>query len=71
MKYDARIFGRARFTDHQGSSVEGIQIGPFDDTMLLSYVLDGGLHGHGMDDLAEPVTMRPKTRKSPTPSGNS
>ena len=53
MKYDARIFGRARFTDHQGSSVEGIQIGPFDDTMLLSYVLDGGLHGHGMDELAE------------------
>jgi DNA polymerase-1 len=29
-----------------------IDIAPFDDTMLLSYVLEGGLHGHGMDELA-------------------
>ena len=27
-------------------------IAPVDDTMLLSYVLEGGLHGHGMDELA-------------------
>ncbi|GJL55555.1 MAG: DNA polymerase I [Nitrospirales bacterium] len=26
---------------------------PVDDTMLLSYVLEGGSHGHGMDELAE------------------
>ena len=29
-----------------------VAVGPVDDTMLLSYVLDGGLHGHGLDDLA-------------------
>lgn len=31
----------------------GITIGPVDDTMLLSFVLDSGKHGHGMDELAE------------------
>ncbi len=41
MKYDSLVLGR-----------HGIEVGPFDDTMLLSYVLDGGRHGHGMDDLA-------------------
>ncbi|MDI9409501.1 MAG: DNA polymerase I [Candidatus Pacebacteria bacterium] len=30
----------------------GIAISPIDDTMLLSSVLEGGKHGHGMDDLA-------------------
>jgi DNA polymerase-1 len=30
----------------------GIDIRPFDDTMLLSYALGGGLHGHGMDELS-------------------
>ncbi|MFA4891798.1 DNA polymerase I [Brevundimonas sp.] len=30
----------------------GIRVGPIDDTMLISYVLEGGLHGHGMDELA-------------------
>lgn len=30
----------------------GVEIAAFDDTMLLSYVLDGGSHGHGMDELA-------------------
>ena len=33
-------------------SRHGIRITPFDDTMLLSYALDGGRGGHGMDDLA-------------------
>ncbi|MBT3550815.1 MAG: DNA polymerase I, partial [Rhodospirillaceae bacterium] len=42
MKYDAKIFAHY-----------GIEVAPIDDTMLLSYVLEGGLHGHGMDDLAE------------------
>ena len=41
IKYDALVFAR-----------RGIEIAPVDDTMLLSYVLDGGLHGHGMDELA-------------------
>ena len=31
----------------------GVEISPVDDTMLLSFVLDGGKHGHGMDELAE------------------
>jgi DNA polymerase I len=34
----------------------GIDVQPFDDTMLMSYVLDAGRHGlagHGMDELAQ------------------
>ena len=31
----------------------GLQVSPVDDTMLLSYVLEGGKHGHSMDDLAD------------------
>ncbi len=31
----------------------GINLTPFDDTMLISYALDGGRGGHGMDDLAQ------------------
>jgi DNA polymerase-1 len=34
-------------------SRHGIAIAPIDDTMLLSYALDGGRGGHGMDDLSE------------------
>jgi DNA polymerase-1 len=30
----------------------GVQICPLDDTMLMSYVLDGTSHGHGLDELA-------------------
>ena len=29
------------------------RISPFDDTMLMSYALDCGQHGHGMDELAK------------------
>ncbi|MCY4132451.1 MAG: DNA polymerase I [Nitrospira sp.] len=29
-----------------------VAVSPLDDTMLMSYVLDGGNHGHGMDELA-------------------
>jgi DNA polymerase I len=42
MKYDAKIFKR-----------NGIDIAPIDDTMLLSYALHGGMHGHGMDYLSK------------------
>ncbi len=38
--------------DLQVLSVCGIAVDPIDDTMLLSYVLDGAAHGHGMDELA-------------------
>ena len=31
----------------------GIGIAAYDDTMMISYVLEGGAHGHGMDELAE------------------
>jgi DNA polymerase-1 len=30
----------------------GLAVEAFDDTMLLSYVLDGASHGHGLDELA-------------------
>ena len=42
MKYDSKILSRL-----------GINIAPIDDTMLMSYALHGGLHGHGMDMLSE------------------
>ncbi|EPY01248.1 DNA polymerase I [Magnetospirillum fulvum] len=31
----------------------GVPVTPIDDTMLLSYVLDGASHGHGLDELAQ------------------
>jgi DNA polymerase-1 len=31
----------------------GIALAPIDDAMLISYVLAGGLHGHGIEELAE------------------
>ena len=42
MKYDAKILAR-----------NGVRIGPIDDTMLISYSLHAGLHGHGMSALSE------------------
>ena len=42
MKYDAKVLGRY-----------GIDIAPIDDTMLMSYAMNAGLHGHGMDTLSE------------------
>ncbi|MEQ9327650.1 MAG: DNA polymerase I, partial [Rhodospirillales bacterium] len=42
IKYDIEVLAQ-----------HGILIAPVDDTMLLSHVLEGGLHGHGMDELAE------------------
>ena len=42
MKYDWLVFAQ-----------RGIEIRGYDDTMLISYVLDAGKGGHGMDDLAK------------------
>ncbi|MGK7654711.1 DNA polymerase I [Roseovarius sp. B08] len=42
MKYDTKILARC-----------GIAMAPIDDTMLMSYALYSGMHGHGMDTLAE------------------
>ncbi|QCG95285.1 DNA polymerase I [Azospirillum sp. TSA2s] len=39
--------------DHQLFARNGITVSPVDDSMLISYVLEGGSHGHGMDELAE------------------
>jgi DNA polymerase-1 len=39
--------------DMQVFAARGMAVAPYDDTMLISYVLDGGAHGHGMDELAD------------------
>ncbi len=39
--------------DWQMLAKHGVHIAPCDDTMLLSYVLDGTSHKHGMDALSE------------------
>ncbi|MBV9045274.1 MAG: DNA polymerase I, partial [Alphaproteobacteria bacterium] len=41
MKYDYLLFLQ-----------RGIRVAPFDDTLLIHYVLDGGLRQHGMDELS-------------------
>ena len=54
MKYDAKIFARY-----------GVDVAPIDDTMLMSYAMHGGEHGHGMDTLSErylghtPISIKP------------
>ncbi|KAK0341840.1 hypothetical protein LTR94_024749, partial [Friedmanniomyces endolithicus] len=40
-KYDLAVMAR-----------RGVKVAPYDDTMLISYVLEGGLHAHGMDELS-------------------
>jgi DNA polymerase-1 len=42
MKYDAKIFARC-----------GVAVAPIDDTMLMSYAMNAGLHNHGMDALSD------------------
>ena len=54
MKYDAKIFAN-----------EGIAVHPIDDTMLMSYAMNAGLHNHGMDALSDrylshtPIPIKP------------
>lgn len=31
----------------------GVDVAPYDDTLLLSFCLHAGMHGHGMDELSE------------------
>ncbi|WP_333587507.1 DNA polymerase I [Phenylobacterium sp.] len=40
-KYDLAVLSR-----------HGVRVAPVEDTMLISYVLEAGLHGHGMDELS-------------------
>lgn len=42
IKYDLQMF-----------LAHGVRVSPVDDTMLMSYILDGSRHGHGMDELAK------------------
>ncbi|BBE73583.1 DNA polymerase I [Oharaeibacter diazotrophicus] len=42
VKYDRLVLER-----------HGIVVAPFDDTMLISYALDAGRNGHGMDEMSE------------------
>jgi DNA polymerase I len=42
LKYDILVFARY-----------GIELAPLDDTMLISYVLESGDVGHGMDELSQ------------------
>ncbi len=42
IKYDVSVLSR-----------EGLAVTPVDDTMLLSFALHAGIHGHGMDELSE------------------
>ena len=47
-----------------------IRVAPIDDTMLLSYVLDAGSHGHGMDELSElHIGIKPIPFKEVTGTG--
>jgi len=42
IKYDLLVLAR-----------HGVTVAPVDDTMVLSYVLEAGMHGHGLDELSE------------------
>ncbi len=42
IKYDIEVLARY-----------GIKVSPIDCTMLISFVLEAGLHGHGLDELAK------------------
>ena len=42
IKYDAQVLIQ-----------HGIALAPVDDTILMSFVLDAGKHGHGMDELSD------------------
>jgi DNA polymerase-1 len=43
-KYDLEVLNR----EPNG----GLEVSPIDDTMMISYSLDAGRHGHGMDELS-------------------
>jgi len=55
-KYDLAVLSRY-----------GVRVAPIDDTMLISYVLEAGLHNHGMDELStrwlghQPISLKQVT----------
>ncbi|MEO0428338.1 MAG: DNA polymerase I [Pseudomonadota bacterium] len=61
LKYDIKVFAR-----------HDVALEPIDDTMLISYALDSGLGGHGMDELSERhLGHRPQPIKELIGSGKS
>ena len=61
IKYDTKIFARYN-----------VNLTPVDDTMLLSYAINGGKHNHGMDYLSERyLDHKPISIKSLLGSGKS
>ncbi|MBY0303013.1 MULTISPECIES: DNA polymerase I [Sphingomonas] len=46
LKYDMIVLARAY------AASGGVVLAPYDDTIVMSFALDAGLHGHGMDELA-------------------
>ncbi|GAA6208937.1 DNA polymerase I [Cognatishimia sp. WU-CL00825] len=60
-KYDCKIFKRY-----------GVSVAPIDDTMLMSYALNAGIHNHGMDVLSESyLNHKPISIKTLLGSGKS
>ncbi len=47
-----KIAQNAKF-DINVMAMAGMTVSPIDDSMLMSYALDAGIHGHGMDDLSK------------------
>ncbi|MDA9910076.1 DNA polymerase I [Amylibacter sp.] len=61
VKYDTKIFARY-----------DVNLAPVDDTMLLSYAINGGKHNHGMDYLSERyLNHKPLSIKTLLGSGKS
>lgn len=59
IKYDLSVFAR-----------QGIRVAPIDDTMLISFALNAGIHSHGMDELSERyLGHKPISFKEVTGSG--
>lgn len=48
-----KIAHNAKFDMQMLSKIGIDEVTPIDDTMLMSYVLDGSNHGHGLDELAQ------------------
>ncbi len=47
-----KVLQNAKF-DLQIFKQRGVQVSPVDDTMLMSYAVSAGAHGHGMDELSK------------------
>ncbi len=61
LKYDMSVLAQ-----------HGLIIHPFDDTMVMSFALDAGAHGHGMDELSKlHLEHEPISYKSLTGTGKS